>query len=47
MADYRDNRSFSLKVRDLVTAGEVEQGRALAIAQVRQRLGGRASKQSA
>ncbi|KXZ44271.1 hypothetical protein GPECTOR_70g502 [Gonium pectorale] len=34
MSDYRDNRSFSLKVRDLVTAGQVEEARALCAAQV-------------
>ncbi len=34
MVDYRDNRSFSLKVRDMVTAGQVEEARALCKAQV-------------
>ncbi|KAG2483805.1 hypothetical protein HYH03_017328 [Edaphochlamys debaryana] len=34
MVDYRDNRSFSLKVRDMVTAGQVEEARALCATQV-------------
>lgn len=34
MSDYRENRSFSLKVRDLVTAGQIEEARALCVAQV-------------
>ncbi|PNH03498.1 hypothetical protein TSOC_010449 [Tetrabaena socialis] len=34
MAEYRDNRTFSLKVRDLVTAGQVDEARALCVAQV-------------
>ncbi|GIL86935.1 hypothetical protein Vretimale_15532 [Volvox reticuliferus] len=32
--DYRENRSFSLKVRDLVTAGQVDEARALCAAQI-------------
>ncbi|KAG2433500.1 hypothetical protein HYH02_012618 [Chlamydomonas schloesseri] len=34
MVDYRDNRTFSLKVRDMVTAGQVEEARALCAAQM-------------
>ena len=37
--DYRDNRTFSLKVRDMVTAGQVEEARALCVAQVDEYVG--------
>ncbi|PNW85600.1 hypothetical protein CHLRE_03g194350v5 [Chlamydomonas reinhardtii] len=39
MVDYRDNRTFSLKVRDMVTAGQVEEARALCVAQVDEYVG--------